>query len=156
MAQATERNAPFSVSPLSCLCFRRSKKCRAYSQHNDPHNHQQVKTNSPPNHPHFNPQKRPQPHCHPTKRPTQTASKSFCRFRAAAVPRYRQTGSQGFSRSAHLYKLSLGSFVVRSATLKKPRNGGNFRDRLFYCFCVPGDAIRIGFWSGMRPVTAVC
>ena len=60
-------------------------------------------------------------------------SKSFCRFCAAAVPRDRQTGSQGISRSAHLYKLHFVSFVVRSATLKKPRNGGNFRDRMWEC-----------------------
>lgn len=62
LAQATERNAPFCVRRLSCLCFRRTKKCRAYSPHNDPHNHPQLKTHSPHNHPHFNPQKRPQPH----------------------------------------------------------------------------------------------
>lgn len=60
-------------------------------------------------------------------------SKSFCRFCAAAVPRDRQTGSRGISRSAHLYKLHFVSFVVRSATLKKPRNGGNFRDRMWEC-----------------------
>ncbi len=48
-------------------------------------------------------------------------SKSFCRFCAAAVPRDRQTGSRGISRSAHLYKLHFVSFVVRSATLKKNR-----------------------------------
>ena len=38
----------------------------------------------------------------------QPDSKSFCRFRAAAVPRDRQTGSRGISRSArsaHLYNL---------------------------------------------------
>ncbi len=46
-------------------------------------------------------------------------SKSFCRFRDAAVPRNRQTGSTENSRSAHLYKLHFVSFVVRSATLKK-------------------------------------
>lgn len=52
----------FCVQSVSCLCFRRTKKCRAYSPHNDPHNHPQLKTHSPHNHPHFNPQKRPQPH----------------------------------------------------------------------------------------------
>ncbi|ECS2151322.1 hypothetical protein APO17_24710, partial [Salmonella enterica subsp. enterica serovar Kentucky] len=83
----------------------------------------------------------------------QTASKSFCRFRAAAVPRNRQTGSQGISRSAHLYKLTLGSFVVRSATLKKPRNGGNFRDRMCNCNTVTRDAITIAIWSGVHPDT---
>ena len=65
-------------------------------------------------------------------------SKSFCRFCAAAVPRDRQTGSRGISRSAHLYKLHFVSFVVRSATLKKPRNGGNFRDRM--CNCITAHA----------------
>ena len=64
--------------------------------------------------------------------------KSFCRFCAAAVPRDRQTGSRGISRSAHLYKLHFVSFVVRSATLKKPRNGGNFRDRM--CNCITAHA----------------
>ena len=63
----------------------------------------------------------------------QPDSKSFCRFRATAVPRDRQTGSRGISRSAHSYKLHFVSFVVRSATLKKPRNGGNFRDRMWEC-----------------------
>src|SRR5699024_12604204 len=89
---------------------------------NDPTHHPQLQPHIPLTHPPFNPPKRPHPHSHPTKQPTQTASKSFCRFRAAAVPRNRQTGSQGISRSAHLYKLTLGSFVVRSATLKKPRD----------------------------------
>ena len=65
-------------------------------------------------------------------------SKSFCRFCAAAVPRDRQTGSRGISRSAHLYKLHFVSFVVLSATLKKPRNGGNFRDRM--CNCITAHA----------------
>ena len=60
-------------------------------------------------------------------------SKSFCRFHDAAVPRDRQTDSQRNSRSVHLYKLHFVSFVVRSATLKKPRNGGNFRDRMWEC-----------------------
>ena len=63
----------------------------------------------------------------------QPDSKSFCRFRATAVPRDRQTGSRGISRSAHSYKLHFVSFVVRSATLKKPRNGRNFRDRMWEC-----------------------
>jgi hypothetical protein len=70
-------------------------------------------------------------------------SKSFCRFRDAAVPRNRQTGSTENSRSAHLYKLHFVSFVVRSATLKKPRNGGNFRDRMCNCNTVTRDAITI-------------
>ena len=78
-------------------------------------------------------------------------SKSFCRFCAAAVPRDRQTGSQGISRSAHLYKLHFVSFVVRSATLKKPRNGGNFRDRMCNCNTVTRDAITITTWSGHPP-----
>src|SRR5699024_6958233 len=60
-------------------------------------------------------------------------SKPFCRFRDAAAPRNRQTGSTENSRRAHLYKLHFVSFVVRSATLKKPRNGGNFRDRMWEC-----------------------
>lgn len=80
-------------------------------------------------------------------------SKSFCRFRDAAVPRNRQTGSTENSRSAHLYKLTLGSFVVRSATLKKPRNGGNFRDRMCNCNTVARDAITIAIWSGVHPDT---
>ncbi len=86
-------------------------------------------------------------------------SKSFCRFRDAAVPRNRQTGSTENSRSArssHLYKLHFVSFVVRSATLKKPRNGGNFRDgnfrdRMCNCDTVTRDAITITTWSGLRP-----
>ncbi|WP_241380556.1 hypothetical protein, partial [Escherichia coli] len=41
----------------------------------------------------------------------QPDSKSFCRFRAAAVPRDRQTGSRGISRSAHLYNLNFVSIV---------------------------------------------
>ena len=45
---------------------------------------------------------------------------------------------RGISRSAHLYKLHFVSFVVRSATLKKPRNGGNFRDRM--CNCITAHA----------------
>ncbi|EDU2934260.1 TPA_asm: hypothetical protein G0H84_26255 [Salmonella enterica] len=80
-------------------------------------------------------------------------SKSFCRFRDAAVPRNRQTGSTENSRSAHLYKLHFVSFVVRSATLKKPRNGGNFRDRMCNCNTVTRDAITIAIWSGLRPDT---
>lgn len=80
-------------------------------------------------------------------------SKSFCRFRDAAVPRNRQTGSTENSRSAHLYKLHFVSFVVRSATLKKPRNGGNFRDRMCNCNTVTRDAITIATWSGLRPDT---
>ena len=83
----------------------------------------------------------------------QPDSKSFCRFRAAAVPRDRQTGSRGISRSAYLYKLHFVSFVVRSATLKKPRNGGNFRDRMCNCNTVTRDAITITTWSGLRPDT---
>ncbi|CAM8569573.1 hypothetical protein KLPMMM297M_26710 [Klebsiella pneumoniae] len=78
-------------------------------------------------------------------------SKSFCRFCAAAVPRDRQTGSQGISRSAHLYKLHFVSFVVRSATLKKPRNGGNFRDRMCNCNTVTRDAITIAPGQGCAP-----
>lgn len=78
-------------------------------------------------------------------------SKSFCRFRDAAVPRNRQTGSTENSRSAHLYKLHFVSFVVRSATLKKPRNGGNFRDRMCNCNTVTRDAITITTLSGLRP-----
>ena len=80
-------------------------------------------------------------------------SKSFCRFRDAAVPRNRQTGSTENSRSVHLYKLHFVSFVVRSATLKKPRNGGNFRDRMCNCNTVTRDAITIATWSGLRPDT---
>ena len=78
-------------------------------------------------------------------------SKSFCRFRDAAVPRNRQTGSTENSRSAHLYKLHFVSFVVRSAILKKPRNGGNFRDRMCNCNTVTRDAITITTWSGHPP-----
>ena len=78
-------------------------------------------------------------------------SKSFCRFCAAAVPRDRQTGSQGISRSAHLYKLHFVSFVVRSAILKKPRNGGNFRDRMCNCNTVARDAITIAPGQGCAP-----
>ncbi|AXG63943.1 hypothetical protein DPQ29_26150 (plasmid) [Escherichia coli] len=83
----------------------------------------------------------------------QPDSKSFCRFRATAVPRDRQTGSRGISRSAHSYKLHFVSFVVRSATLKKPRNGGNFRDRMCNCNTVTRDAITIAIWSGLHPDT---
>ncbi|MGR2263036.1 hypothetical protein ACUX6W_22845, partial [Salmonella enterica] len=53
-------------------------------------------------------------------------SKSFCRFRDAAVPRNRQTGSTENSRSAHLYKLHFVSFVVRSATRKKTEKRREF------------------------------
>ena len=65
-------------------------------------------------------------------------SKSFCRFCAAAVPRDRQTGSRGISRSAHLYKLHFVSFVVLVCDAQKPRNGGNFRDRM--CNCITAHA----------------
>ena len=53
-------------------------------------------------------------------------SKSFCRFCAAAVPRDRQTGSRGISRSAHLYKLHFVSFVGlrRSKTEKRREFSG--------------------------------
>ena len=54
-------------------------------------------------------------------------SKSFCRFCAAAVPRDRQTGSRGISRSAHLYKLHFTSFVAslrRSKTEKRREFSG--------------------------------
>ena len=44
----------------------------------------------------------------------------------------------GESHEVHLYKLHFVSFVVRSATLKKPRNGGNFRDRM--CNCITAHA----------------
>ena len=64
-------------------------------------------------------------------------SKSFCRFCAAAVPRDRQTGSQGISRSA-LIQTSL-RFVCRAiCDAQKPRNGGNFRDRM--CNCITAHA----------------
>ncbi|EEI0342884.1 hypothetical protein GP071_004680 [Salmonella enterica] len=56
-------------------------------------------------------------------------------------------------RSAHLYKLHFVSFVVRSAMLKKPRNGGNFRDRMCNCNTVTRDAITIAIWSGLHPDT---
>ncbi|TYL72311.1 hypothetical protein FYM08_10210, partial [Salmonella enterica subsp. enterica serovar Typhimurium] len=79
--------------------------------------------------------------------------KSFCRFRSASVPRKRQTGSQGISRSAHLFKLSLGSFLFRSTSLKIPRNGWNLRDRMCNCNTVTRDAITIAIWSGLRPDT---
>ena len=85
-----------------------------------------------------------------------TDNKSFCRFCAAAVPRSRQNGSTEnppSARSAHLYKLHFVSFVVRSATLKKPRNGGNFRDRMCNCNTVTRDAITIAIWSGVHPDT---
>ena len=91
-----------------------------------------------------------------TQKFRRTDSKSFCRFCAAAVLRDRQTGSRGISRSArsaHLYKLHFVSFVVRSATLKKPRNGGNFRDRMCNCNTVTRDAITIAIWSGVHPDT---
>ncbi len=50
------------------------------------------------------------------------------------------------------------SFVVRSAMLKKPRNGGNFRDgnfrdRMCNCNTVTRDAITIAIWSGLHPDT---
>ncbi len=95
----------------------------------------------------------PYSHRHRRAKFWRTDSKSFCRFCAAAVPRDRQTGSRGISRSAHLYKLHFVSFVVRSATLKKTRNGGNFRDRMCNCNTVTRDAITITTWSGLRPDT---
>ena len=58
----------------------------------------------------------------------------LCRSRSARSTNWRS----GNSRSAHLYKLHFVSFVVRSATLKKPRNGGNFRDRM--CNCITAHA----------------
>ena len=81
-------------------------------------------------------------------------SKSFCRFCAAAVPRDRQTGSRGISRSVCTYtnftsfRLSCG--LRRS---KKPRNGGSFRDRMCNCNTVTRDAITIAIWSELRPDT---
>ena len=36
---------------------------------------------------------------------------------------------------------------------KKPRNGGNFRDRMCNCNTVTRDAITIAIWSGLRPDT---
>ena len=74
----------------------------------------------------------------PTRQILATGQQIILPFCAAAVPRDRQTGSRGISRSAHLYKLHFVSFVVRSATLKKPRNGGNFRDRM--CNCITAHA----------------
>ncbi len=40
---------------------------------------------------------------------------------------------------------------MRSATLKKPRNGGNFRDRMCNCNTVTRDGITIAIWSGHPP-----
>ncbi|MBE7608046.1 hypothetical protein G6O43_24350 [Salmonella enterica subsp. enterica serovar 4:-:1,2] len=48
---------------------------------------------------------------------------------------------------------TLGSFVERSATLKKPRNGENFRDRMWKCKTVTRDTNTIPTWSGLRPDT---
>ena len=78
-------------------------------------------------------------------------SKSFCRFCAAAVPRDRQTGSRGISRSAHLYKLHFVSFVVRSATLKKPRNGGEFSGQDVQLYNRARTAIRLPPGQGCAP-----
>ncbi|QCH96998.1 hypothetical protein CCU01_030940 (plasmid) [Escherichia coli O145:NM] len=35
----------------------------------------------------------------------------------------------------------------------KPRNGGNFRDRMCNCNTVTRDAITIAIWSGLHPDT---
>ncbi|MFP3070389.1 hypothetical protein, partial [Escherichia coli] len=43
--------------------------------------------------------------------------------------------------------LTLASFVVRSAPLKRPRTGGNFRDGMCNCNAVPRDTITIAMWS---------
>ncbi len=80
-----------------------------------------------------------------------TDSELFCHFCRAAPPRVRQAGGTEHPRSAHLYKLHFVSFVVRSAMLKKPRNGGNFRDRMCNCNTVTRDAITIAIWSGLHP-----
>ena len=100
-----------------------------------PHNLPYIPTQNKPLHHAPHPAVIPVPYSHRHRRAKfwRPDSKSFCRFCAAAVPRDRQTGSRGISRSAHLYKLHFVSFVVRSATLKKPRNGGNFRDRMWEC-----------------------
>ena len=59
----------------------------------------------------------PYSHRHRRAKFWRTDSKSFCRFCAAAVPRDRQTGSRGISRSARLYDYHL----VRAA----PRHPAN-------------------------------
>ena len=64
-------------------------------------------------------------------------SKSFCRFCAAAVPRDRQTGSRGIFTKCALIQTSL-RFVCRVCDAQKPRNGGNFRDRM--CNCITAHA----------------
>ncbi len=46
------------------------------------------------------------------------------------------------------FRLSCG---LRRA--KKPRNGGNFLDRMCNCNTVTRDAITIAIWSGLRPDT---
>ncbi|EBI8644780.1 hypothetical protein C9B38_25795, partial [Salmonella enterica] len=48
---------------------------------------------------------------------------------------------------------ALVSFVLRPATLKKPRYGENFRDRMCNCNTVTRDAITIAIWSGVHPDT---
>lgn len=87
-----------------------------------------------------------------------TDGELFCHFCRSAPPRVRQAGCTEHPRSAHLYKLHFVSFVVQSAMLKKPRNGGNFRDGNFrdgMCNCntVTRDAITIAIWSGLHPDT---
>ena len=64
-------------------------------------------------------------------------SKSFCRFCAAAVPRDRQTGSRGIHEVrtyTNFTSFRLSCYLRRS----KPRNGGNFRDRM--CNCITAHA----------------
>ena len=64
-------------------------------------------------------------------------SKSFCRFCAAAVPRDRQTGSRGI-HEVRTYT-NFTSFRLSSVCdAQKPRNGGNFRDRM--CNCITAHA----------------
>ena len=63
-------------------------------------------------------------------------SKSFCRFCAAAVPRDRQTGSRGI-HEVRTYT-NFTSFRLSVCDAQKPRNGGNFRDRM--CNCITAHA----------------
>ena len=74
-----------------------------------PHNLPYIPTQNKPLHPAVVPV--PYSHRHRRAKFWRTDSKSFCRFCAAAVPRDRQTGSRGISRSARHRQL-FGWLVV--------------------------------------------
>ena len=89
----------------------------------------------------------------PTRQILATGQQIILPFCAAAVPRDRQTGSRGISRSAHLYKLHFVSFVVRSATLKTEKQR-EFSGQDVQLYNRARTAIRLPPGQGCAPTPA--